>query len=63
MRHARRGTLPRRKQMADPKAEKIEKKVEEAAVAKQDSGLSDTEVEKVVGGQTHGPTTGGAPQA
>jgi hypothetical protein len=42
--------LPRRKDMAEPIAEKSEKKLEETVVPTHDSELSDADVAKVSGG-------------
>jgi hypothetical protein len=42
--------LQRRKRMADPQEEKIEKKLEEEGAIKQDSELSESDVENVAGG-------------
>jgi hypothetical protein len=41
--------------MADPKAEKIEKKPDEAVASKQDGELSETDIEKVSGGGNFDP--------
>jgi rRNA maturation endonuclease Nob1 len=41
--------------MADPKAEKIEKKLDEAVASKQDGELSETDAEKVSGGTNLDP--------
>jgi hypothetical protein len=54
MRHASRGILQRRKQMAD---EKIEKKIDETTGPQKEAELTDSDFEKVAGGTLAGTGT------
>ena len=57
MSHALPATFGRRKQMAGPKEENIEKKLEDTGAPKLASELSDADFEKVAGGGHDAPET------